>query len=45
MLEYAEAYQPILKLYQRVQAAAEFDPEVGHAFAFLGDHFGVGKKD
>ena len=44
LVQLAEAYRAILKLYQRVQAAAEFDPEVGYAFAFLGDHFGAGKK-
>lgn len=44
MAHLAEAYRPVLKLYQRIQAAAEFDPQVGYAFAFLGDHFGAGKK-
>ena len=44
LIQLAEAYRAILKLYQRVQAAAEFDPQVGYAFAFLGDHFGAGKK-
>jgi hypothetical protein len=44
LVQLAEAYRSVLKLYQRVQAAAEFDPEVGYAFAFLGDHFGAGKK-
>lgn len=44
MVHLAESYRPILKLYQRVQAAAEFDPQVGYAFAFLAEHFGAGKK-
>ncbi|WP_417914704.1 hypothetical protein [Candidatus Electronema sp. JM] len=44
MAHLAEAYRPVLKLYQRIQAAAEFDPQVGYAFAFLADHFGAGKK-
>ncbi len=44
LVSLAEAYRQVLRLYQRVQAAAEFDPQVGHAFAFLGDHFGTGKK-
>ncbi len=44
LVQLAEAYRSVLKLYQRVQAATEFDPQVGYAFAFLGDHFGVGKK-
>jgi hypothetical protein len=44
LVQLAEAYRAVLRLYQRVQAAAEFDPEVGYAFAFLGDHFGAGKK-
>ena len=44
LVQLAEAYRAVLRLYQRVQAAAEFDPQVGYAFAFLGDHFGAGKK-
>lgn len=44
MVHLAEAYRPVLKLYQRIQAAAEFDPQVGYAFAFLAEHFGTGKK-
>lgn len=44
LVHLAEAYRAVLKLYHRVQAAAEFDPQVGHAFAFLAEHFGVGKK-
>lgn len=44
MVHLAEAYKPVLRLYQRVQAAAEFDPQVGYAFAFLAEHFGAGKK-
>lgn len=44
MVHLAEAYRPILKLYQRIQAAAEFDPQVGYAFAFLAEHFGAGRK-
>lgn len=44
MVQLAEAYKPVLRLYQRVQAAAEFDPQVGYAFAFLAEHFGAGKK-
>ena len=27
------------------QAAAEFDPQVGCAFAFLAEYFGMGKKE
>jgi hypothetical protein len=44
MVHLAEAYRPILKLYQRVHAAAEFNPQVGYDFAFLAEHFGTGKK-
>ena len=44
LVQLAEAYRAVLRLYQRAQAAAEFDPEVGYAFAFLADHFGAGKK-
>jgi hypothetical protein len=44
LVQLAEAYRAVLRLYQRTQAAAEFDPQVGYAFAFLGDHFGAGKK-
>lgn len=44
MMHLAEAYRPVLKLYQRVHAAAEFNPQVGYAFAFLAEHFGTGKK-
>jgi hypothetical protein len=44
LVQLAEAYRQVLRLYQRVQAAAEFDPQVGHAFAFLAEHFGTGKK-
>jgi hypothetical protein len=44
MVHLAEAYRSVLKLYQRVHAAAEFNPQVGYAFAFLAEHFGTGKK-
>jgi hypothetical protein len=44
LIHLAESYRGVLKLYHRAQAAAEFDPQVGHAFSFLGDYFGVGKK-
>uniref|UniRef100_UPI004055FF1B hypothetical protein n=1 Tax=Candidatus Electronema sp. TaxID=2698783 RepID=UPI004055FF1B len=44
LVHLAESYRAVLKLYHRSQAAAEFDPQVGHAFAFLGEYFGVGKK-
>lgn len=44
LVQLAESYRLVLRLYQRVQAAAEFHPEVGHAFGFLADHFGAGKK-
>lgn len=44
LVHLAESYRAVLKLYHRAQAAAEFNPQVGHAFAFLGEYFGVGKK-
>jgi hypothetical protein len=44
LVHLAEAYQSVLRLYHRTQAAAEFDPQVGYAFAFLAEYFGVGKK-
>ena len=44
LVQLAAAYRAVLRLYHRTQAAAEFDPQVGHAFAFLADYFGMGKK-
>lgn len=44
LVHLAESYRAVLKLYHRAQAAAEFDPQVGHAFAFLGEYFGAGRK-
>ena len=44
MVQLADAYRAVLRLYHRTQAAAEFDPQVGYAFAFLADYFGAGKK-
>lgn len=44
LVHLAEAYQSVLRLYHRTQAAAEFDPQVGYTFAFLAEYFGVGKK-
>jgi hypothetical protein len=44
IVQLADAYRAVLRLYHRTQAAAEFDPQVGYAFAFLADYFGTGKK-
>jgi hypothetical protein len=44
MVHLDDSYQAVLRLYHRSQAAAEFDPDVGYAFAFLADYFGAGKK-
>ncbi len=44
IVQLADAYRAVLRLYHRTQAAAEFDPQVGYAFAFLADYFGMGKK-
>lgn len=44
MVHLADSYGAVRRLYQRAQAAAEFNPEVGYAFAFLADYFGAGKK-
>ena len=44
LVHLADSYRAVLRLYRRVQAAAEFDPQVGHTFAFLADYFGAGKK-
>lgn len=44
MVHLAESYGAVRRLYQRVQAATEFNPDVGYAFAFLADYFGAGKK-
>ncbi len=44
MFHIADAYRAVLRVYHRADAAAAFDPQVGHAFAFLSDYFGAGKK-
>ena len=44
LVHLADSYRAVIKLYHRTQAAAEFDPDVGYAFAFLADYFGAGKK-
>ena len=44
MVHLADSYGAVRRLYQRVQAAAEFNPDVGYAYAFLADYFGSGKK-
>lgn len=44
LVQLANAYQAVLRLYHRTQAAAEFDPQIGYAFAFLAEYFGMGKK-
>jgi len=44
MAHLAEAYRAVLRLYHRSEAASAFNPDVGYAFAFLSDYFGVGKK-
>jgi hypothetical protein len=44
LVHLADAYRAVLALYHRSQAAEAFDPQVGYAYAFLADYFGVGKK-
>lgn len=44
MFHLADAYRAVLRVYHRAEAAEAFDHEVGYAFAFLDDYFGIGKK-
>ncbi|MCW5206233.1 hypothetical protein VU08_04790 [Desulfobulbus sp. F5] len=44
MFHLADAYRAVLRVYHRAEAAEAFDPQVGYAFAFLDDYFGIGKK-